>query len=295
MTVVALADVCVWVLAWKQDLGAVALNGRVRFMWVPIIFLIGWVPLAMISSARWPASEVARPRRLLWAHGNDRDRPRWVCELSLHLEEFDVSTKALQVAHYRLLGPDGLRVRRRHRLHRRLGAVEVLWRFRRDGAPAPGALLLVALRVGATATSRASGLWAGVGGVVAPLLGLGVVGCVLWLVWHISFVYQWPYIEDWRRGTVRHENVACQNFHTELSTGKRSHREYVFDLVAEDGTEWNYRIRASAMKEKAEDEREPYASVYYTCTGEEDGLSIVLYEHTGIITEAWTNQAGQVH
>ena len=44
MTVVALADVCVWVLAWKQDLGAVALNGRVRFMWVPIIFLIGWVP-----------------------------------------------------------------------------------------------------------------------------------------------------------------------------------------------------------------------------------------------------------
>ena len=45
MTVVALADVCVWVLAWKQDIGAVALNGRVRFMWVPIIFLIGWVPL----------------------------------------------------------------------------------------------------------------------------------------------------------------------------------------------------------------------------------------------------------
>lgn len=133
------------------------------------------------------------------------------------------------------------------------------------------------------------------GGVVAPLLGLGVVGCVLWLVWHISFVYQWPYIEDWRRGTVRHENVACQNFHTELSTGKRSHREYVFDLVAEDGTEWNYRICASAMKEKAEDEREPYASVYYTCKGEEDGLSIVVYEHTGIITEAWTNQAGQVH
>ena len=52
---------------------------------------------------------------------------------------------------------------------------------------------------------------------------------------------------------------------------------------------------ARAMKEKAEDDREPYASVYYTCTGEEDGLSIVLYEHTGIITEAWTNQAGQVH
>ena len=98
-----------------------------------------------------------------------------------------------------------------------------------------------------------------------------------------------------RRGTVRHENVACQSFHTELSTGKRSHREYVFDLVAEDGTERNYRIRASAMKEKAEDEREPYASVYYTCKGEEDGLSIVIYEHTGIITEAWTNQAGQVH
>lgn len=133
------------------------------------------------------------------------------------------------------------------------------------------------------------------GGVVAPLLGLGVVGCVLWLVWHISFMYQWPYIEDWRRGTVRHENVACQNFHTELSTGKRSHREYVFDLVAENGTEWSYRIRASVMKEKAEDDREPYASVYYTCKGEEDGLSIVLYEHTGIITEAWTNQAGQVH
>ena len=175
------------------------------------------------------------------------------------------------------------------------GAVEVLWRFRRDGAPAPGALLLVALRVGVAATSCASGLWAGVGGVVAPLLGLGVVGCVLWLVWHISFMYQWPYIEDWHRGTVRHENVACQNFHTELSTGKRSHREYVFDLVAEDGTERNYRIRASAMKEKAEDEREPYASVYYTCKGEEDGLSIVIYEHTGIITEAWTNQAGQVH
>ena len=119
--------------------------------------------------------------------------------------------------------------------------------------------------------------------------------CVLWLVWHISFMYQWPYIEDWRRGTVRHENVACQNFHTELSTGKRSHREYVFDLVAENGTEWSYRIRASVMKEKAEDDREPYASVYYTCTGEEDGLSIVIYEHTGIITEAWTNQAGQVH
>lgn len=38
------------------------------------------------------------------------------------------------------------------------------------------------------------------GGVVAPLLGLGVVGCVLWLVWHISFMYQWPYIEDWHRG-----------------------------------------------------------------------------------------------
>jgi hypothetical protein len=118
---------------------------------------------------------------------------------------------------------------------------------------------------------------------------------VLWLVWHISFMYQWPYIEDWHRGTVRHENVACQNFHTELSTGKRSHREYVFDLVAENGTEWSYRIRASVMKEKAEDDREPYASVYYTCKGEEDGLSIVLYEHTGIITEAWTNQAGQVH
>ena len=193
---VALADVCVWVLAWKQDLGAVALNGRVRFMWVPIIFLIGWVPLAMISSARWPASEVARPRRLLWAHGNDRDRPRGVCELSLHLEEFDVSTKALQVAHYRLLGPDGLRVRRRHRLHRRLGAVEVLLAV----SPRMGLPLLVLFfslrfvwallrRLVRVVCGRASG------GVVAPLLGLGVVGCVLWLVWHISFVYQWPYIE----------------------------------------------------------------------------------------------------
>ena len=64
MTVVVVAYVCVWVLAWKQDLGAVALDGRVRFMWVPIIFLIGWVPL-FLRSLEWPVVFI-RECRFSW-------------------------------------------------------------------------------------------------------------------------------------------------------------------------------------------------------------------------------------
>ena len=133
------------------------------------------------------------------------------------------------------------------------------------------------------------------GGVVAPLLGLGVVGCVLWLVWHISFMYQWSYVEDARQGSVRHENVICQNFRVGRSTGKNSHAQYVFDLVSEDGFSWTYRMRRSSMDDKVEKGEEPYASVMSTCRGETSGLGIVVYEHSGIITEAWTNQAGSGH
>ena len=133
------------------------------------------------------------------------------------------------------------------------------------------------------------------GGVVAPLLGLGVVGCVLWLVWHISFMYQWSYVEDARQGSVRHENVICQNFRVGRTTGKNSHAQYVFDLVSEDGFSWTYRMRRSSMDAKVEKGEEPYASVMSTCRGETSGLGIVVYEHSGIITEAWTNQAGSGH
>ena len=133
------------------------------------------------------------------------------------------------------------------------------------------------------------------GGVVAPLLGLGVVGCVLWLVWHISFMYQWSYVEDARQGSVRHENVICQNFRIGRSTGKNPHAQYVFDLVSEDGFSWTYRMRRSSMDAKVEKGEEPYASVMSTCRGETSGLGIVVYEHSGIITEAWTNQAGSGH
>ena len=96
-----------------------------------------------------------------WGYDNDRDKLRLgalrpVYELSLHFEELDASSKALQVGRYRLLGCDGICVRRRRCLQRRLGAVEVLRRVCRDGAPAPGALLLVALRVVVAAASGAS-------------------------------------------------------------------------------------------------------------------------------------------
>lgn len=228
--------------------------------------------------------------------GTTETGPDGSCELSPHLEEFDVSVVRSTGGSLSAAGPDEAG-----------GAVGVIvfiddwgqwrlpWRFRRDGA-----LLLVLFfslrfvwallrRLVACSVQRRRGVW-------WHLLGLR--GRWLRAVVGLAYLVRAPvrpYIEDWRRGTVRHENVACQNFHTELSTGKRSHREYVFDLVAEDGTEWNYRIRASAAVRLLRMSGNP-TSVYYTCTGEgEDGLSIVLYEHTGIITEAWTNQAGQVN
>ena len=133
------------------------------------------------------------------------------------------------------------------------------------------------------------------GSVAGPLLGLGFIGCVLWLVGYISFMYQWSYVEDARQGSVRHENVICQNFRVGRSTGKNSHAQYVFDLVSEDGFSWTYRMRRSSMDAKVEKGEEPYASVMSTCRGETSGLGIVVYEHSGIITEAWTNQAGSGH
>jgi len=118
---------------------------------------------------------------------------------------------------------------------------------------------------------------------------------VLWLVGYISFMYQWSYVEDARQGSVRHENVICQNFRVGRTTGKNSHAQYVFDLVSEDGFSWTYRMRRSSMDAKVEKGEEPYASVMSTCRGETSGLGIVVYEHSGIITEAWTNQAGSGH
>lgn len=152
---------------------------------------------------------------------------------------------------------------------------------------------LVLVAVGRVGSSPAGGR--APGSVAGPLLGLGFIGCVLWLVGYISFMYQWSYVEDARQGSVRHENVICQNFRVGRSTGKNSHAQYVFDLVSEDGFSWTYRMRRSSMDDKVEKGEEPYASVMSTCRGETSGLGIVVYEHSGIITEAWTNQAGSGH
>ncbi len=115
--------------------------------------------------------------------------PRWVCEPFLHSEEFSVSTKSLQVAHYRLLVLMGYKC---------VKAIVFIddwgsgWRrFRCDGAPAAvsfrrssyaykgrSARVVCMCRGGGTSGTRGS-----------------LVACCGWSG-NISFMYQWPsYIE----------------------------------------------------------------------------------------------------
>ncbi len=93
---------------------------------------------------------------------------------------------------------------------------------------------------------------------------------------------------------MRHENVACQNFHTELSTGKRSHREYVRPGRRGRPSELPY--RASAMKEKA-DKMSGTLRVSLITPARVRRMAVSRSMSTFLLSlaEAWMNQAGQVH
>lgn len=127
--------------------------------------------------------------------------------------------------------------------------------------------------------------------LLAPLLGLGAATSILWAVGYASLYYLTPYVQDWRLGTVRHEAVTCRDFRVDNSIanyGRGNARVmYEFELVSSDGSSWKYREEKKWMDHRVEAGEQPYATVIEACRSEGAEIGISVYQHTGIVVDAW--------
>ena len=70
-------------------------------------------------------------------------------------------------------------------------------------------------------------------------------------------------------------------------TSGSKRRDYVFQLTGAQGFERSYRIPASEADGKSERGQEPYVTVMDACCAEGTKIGISVYQHTGIVVDAW--------
>ena len=126
--------------------------------------------------------------------------------------------------------------------------------------------------------------------LIGPLLGVVLSFALLCGVGFISVSVLGPYVQDWRQGALRLENVTCQGLHEDWrikQTRGSKRRDYVFQLTDAQGFERSYRIPASEADGKSERGQEPYVTVMDACRAEGTKIGISVYQHTGIVVDAW--------
>ena len=101
-----------------------------------------------------------------------------------------------------------------------------------------------------------------------------------------------PYVQDWHQGALRLESVTCQGFHEDWrikqTRGGKRH-DYVFELTDAQGFLRSYRLPAYEADKKSERGQEPYVTVMDACRAEGTTIGISVYQHTGIVVDAWKN------
>ena len=138
--------------------------------------------------------------------------------------------------------------------------------------------------------SQPTGTRSGAIELIGPLLGVVLSFALLCGVGFVSVAVLGSYVQDWRQGALRLENVTCQGLHEDWRIkqtrgGKR--RDYVFTLTGGQGFERSYRIPASEADGKSVRGQEPYVTVMDACRAEGTEIGISVYQHTGIVVDAW--------
>ena len=138
--------------------------------------------------------------------------------------------------------------------------------------------------------SQRTGTRSGAIELIGPLLGVVSSCALLCGVGFVSVSVLGPYVQDWRQGALRLESVTCQGFHEDWRIkqtrgGKR--RDYVFTLTGAQSFERSYRIPVSEADGKSVRGQEPYVTVMEVCRAEGTEIGISVYQHTGIVVDAW--------
>ena len=113
-----------------------------------------------------------------------------------------------------------------------------------------------------------------------------VTGGVAWR----GYSYAAPALADSRSGPVRYESVSCDGMYRAIkhTNDDAGDIEYVsMTLTSPDGLDLPVRVASAEFDRGLRAHDEPYVTVMDACRAEGTTIGISVYQHTGIVVDAW--------